>query len=612
MGLLEKNLAMLRRVDEGLSRKIEEIEVTSPHEIFSARDGSLTLRVKGLSLHSAYDPVKEADQQVQKLMEEGPRKGLIIVLGLGLGYHVKRLLEVGSAPIVLVEPDPEIFRIALEHVDLERALAKCRHLFVGKPIEGIFVDLDEKLLLSGQAHLFVHQPSMKLNKAYFERFIQKVKVKRLLGGLTLNILVVPPIYGGSLPVARYCAAGFRSLGHRVTIIDNAIYHRALNDIDTVTSDSLHRDQLRGSLTQHISERTMAKCLDEKPDIVFALAQAPLTPEILDRMGKFDIPTAFWFVEDFREFTYWKQVANRYDHFFAIQKREAFEAMENLKDVGFHYLPLACDPRVHKPLRLNDRDRKQYGSEVSFVGAGYHNRHILFQGLLDFDFKIWGTDWNLASALGRVVQEGGRRVTTREAVKIINGSKVNINLHSSTYHKGINPDGDFVNPRTFEIASSRGFQLIDPRSHLRELFMPGQELVCFESIEDLRGKVAHYLSHPEERERIALSGQKRAHQEHTYRMRMARALEKMVERDTSRFLTLKGRRQTPEPLIAEAGGETELGRFLSRFKGKDQLTLETIVSEIHQGEGKLTEPEAIFLLMDEFSKYKGGSRRRSPR
>ena len=605
MGFLDKNLRILRDRDETLAREIEKHRVTMPIELVSAKNNQLTLRAKGLSMHSAYDPTKEAGLQVKRFLGEATEEGPILVLGLGLGYHVERLLQTVSTPVFLIEPNLEIFRTALESRDLENVLTGCRGIFTGVPVEAVLENLKAGRVSLDACRVFVHQPSMRLAPIYFEGFLTKLKAKNALQGLKLNILVVPPIYGGSLPVAQNCQRAFRELGHRVTMIDNSIYYPALEGIEKTTGNKHHQDQLRGSLAQHIAERVMAKCLALKPDLVFALAQAPLTPGILDRMREFDFVTAFWFVEDFREFDYWRAVAERYHHFFAIQKREVFSEFDTLAGVDFAYLPLACDPSVHKSLKLKDREQKRFGSEVSFVGAGYHNRQIFFHSLLDLDFKIWGTEWNLALPLGSVVQEGGRRVTSRESVKIFNGSKININLHSSTYHRGINPAGDFVNPRTFEIASCGGFQLVDPRSHLPELFRPGEELICFDSREDLREKIAYYLSHPEERESVALEGKERARRDHTYRKRMGEVLERVVGKHAARFETKKERAQTPARLIEEAGAKTDLGRFLSRFQGDEPLTLDRIVSEIHRGEGNLTDPEVIFLLMHELWKTKGG-------
>jgi hypothetical protein len=85
--------------------------------------------------------------------------------------------------------------------------------------------------------------------------------------------------------------------------------------------------------------------------------------------------------------------------------------------------------------------------------------------------------------------------------------------------------------------------------------------------------------------------------------MAGLLTVLIEENLPRFTDLKNRFQSSDRLITEAGPETELGRFLSRFEGEGHLTLDRIVSEIRQGEGKLTDPEVIFLLMHEFSKQK---------
>ena len=604
MGFLEKNLSILQRRDASLAGRVRGVPMAAGIETASARSGHPTLKVGGLSLHSTYDPVGEADLQVTRFLTDEPGKGPVVVLGMGLGYHVERLLEAGATPVVVVEPRTDVFGAAMETRNLKGLLTRCRHLFVGQTAEAVVEHLKATRFPFENQRVFVHQPSLRLNQPYFDQLVVKLKTLNILSGLKLDILVVPPIYGGSLPIADYCIKAFKTLGHRATMLDNSMYYPALQAIDETTENVHHRDQLRGSLTQHAAERVMAKCLAVKPDIVFALAQAPLTPNVLERMRTFDFVTAFWFVEDFREFEYWKVVADTYQHFFAIQKEEVFKTSERLDNVDFTYLPLACDPRVHRPLSLSERDRNRFGSDVSFLGAGYPNRQILFHTLVDLDFKIWGTEWDRGSILGRLVQEKGRRITPRESVKIFNAAAINLNLHSSTYHKGINPAGDFVNPRTFEIAGCGGFQLVDPRSHLPELFEPDRELICFENAEDLREKIAYYLARPDERASIAAASHKRTRLDHTYQKRMARVLEIIVERDIDRFTALGETRQKPGRLIAEAGADTELGKFLSRFSGEDHLTLERIVSEIHQGEGELTEPEVIFLLMQEFAKSTG--------
>jgi spore maturation protein CgeB len=604
MEFLAKNLKILRQIDRDLASRIEAARVGLPAELGPAKSGVLTARVRGFALHSGYDPIKEAGLQVRRFLDEETGSGPIVVLGLGLGYHLEELFKAARrCSVILVEPDPELFRFALENRDMGEILSKCQRFFVGRPLEEVLAQFDDAAVPLCDCRVLAHPSITRMSPDYCKGFKDRVDTRRILRDLRLKILIISPVYGGSMPIARYCAGALKKLGHQVAMIDNSCYHGLFKEIEGVTSNEFHQRQLQGSLTQHLSEIVMAKCLEFKPDLIFALAQAPLTPDILDRMRSFDLLSAFWFVEDFRELPYWREVAGKYDHFFAIQNRQIFTESESLEGIDFHYLPLACDPTVHRLLKMSDRDRKRFGAAVSFVGAGYYNRQVLFEGLLDFDFKIWGTEWGFGSPLARVIQEGGRRVTTRESVKIFNGSAININLHSSTYHKGINPNGDFVNPRTFEIAAAGGFQLVDPRSHLADLFEIGRDLVSFDDLEDLREKIAYYIANSAEREEIAKHGQKRTRRYHNYERRMIGMLDCVVERNLSRFMALRKSVQTTKRMIEEAGPETELGRFLGGFKGRDRLTLDTITEEIHQGKGRLTEPEVIFLLMHEFCKEK---------
>ena len=113
----------------------------------------------------------------------------------------------------------------------------------------------------------------------------------------------------------------------------------------------------------------------------------------------------------------------------------------------------------------------FGSALSFVGAGYPNRQEFMQGLLDFDLKIWGSDWKLPSPLTPVIQDNAARVVEADIVKIFNASRINLNLHSSPFHQGINPDGDYLNPRIFDFSVAGAFQLVDWRAQLPGFFSP---------------------------------------------------------------------------------------------------------------------------------------------
>jgi spore maturation protein CgeB len=100
--------------------------------------------------------------------------------------------------------------------------------------------------------------------------------------------------------------------------------------------------------------------------------------------------------------------------------------------------MACDPSIHRHLWLTPQEHQAYGSDISFVGAGYYNRRNFFQ-------KVWDSDWQGCPPLNPVLQRDGARISTEAVVKIFNASTINLNLHSSPYYEGVKPHGDYVNP-----------------------------------------------------------------------------------------------------------------------------------------------------------------------
>ncbi len=414
----------------------------------------------------------------------------------------------------------------------------------------------------------------------------------------MKILVVGPIYGGSLPIARYCSYSLRKMGHTVEFIDNSQFDNVLMYVKDIAANKTRYQQLLNALYNFLSETVIARCEACKPDLVFALAQAPLSTDCLERLRRQGIPTAFWFVEDFRFMDYWKRSAKYYDYFFTIQKDELYRELEKEGIKNYHYLPTAACPDIHRPSELTVEEKNYYGSDISFVGAGYYNRRHFFKGLLDFDFKIWGTDWDMHSALAGCIQRSGARIDTEEIVKIFSAAKININLHSSTYHKGVNPFGDFVNPRMFEIIGCGGFQLVDRRSGLEGMFEENEEIVLFDDLDDLRNKITYYLNNPEERGRIAERGRQRVLREHTYINRMQEMLEFIVEKGYQPPVRSE-EGEDVQSLIEEAGEDTGLGKYLSQFSKKGKVDIYDIAEKIKAGEGDISKTETLFLLMNEF-------------
>jgi spore maturation protein CgeB len=290
------------------------------------------------------------------------------------------------------------------------------------------------------------------------------------------------------------------------------------------------------------------------------------------------------------------MAKFYDFVFTIQRGECIEAIKAAGAGEVHYLPTACDPDLHRPMELASDEKERWGSKVSFVGAGYHNRQQVFASLSNMPFKIWGTEWPSCKPFDRLVQEQGRRLTPGEYIKIFNSTEINLNLHSSSERDGVDPFGDFVNPRTFELAACGAFQLVDERELLPENFEAGSEIVTFKTPNEMREKIRYYLEHPEEARAIAERGRQRALRDHTYSQRLRSMLLTIY---ASKFEQLK-RREDNQPwqkMLARSAKYPELqDRCKRAFERGEEPNLDGLISDIVTGQGRLTETEQKLLFL----------------
>ncbi len=344
---------------------------------------------------------------------------------------------------------------------------------------------------------------------------------------TLKILFVLPLYGGSLPIGQYCVQALKDLGHIVEVFEANKFQEAMHSFSCLNISQVKSDFLKNNLANLLSEAVYAQAERFEPDIVFSMAQAPLTKPVLKRFEKDNIPTAMWFVEDYKVFTYWRAYANLYSYFFIIQKDEFLSLLHEGGHKNAHYLPLAALPSFHKKQELTKEERNTYGADLAFLGAGYPNRRHQFRKLLSVkNFKIWGSDWEGESLLIPFIQNNGQRVDPITSVKIYSATKVNLNLHSNVKSES-QEIGDFVNPRTFELASIEAFQLVDKRSLMAELFEiegENKELVTFDNFDQVPELLNYYLLKNEEREAIAQRAAKRVHKDHSYQARMKEAID----------------------------------------------------------------------------------------
>ena len=407
----------------------------------------------------------------------------------------------------------------------------------------------------------------------------------------LRVLVVLPMYGGSLPIGRYCAKALESLGASVRLFEAPAFYSAFTGLKNLDLAPEQIPPLERSFLQVVSQAIFAHVQTFEPHLVLAMAQAPMPKNLLTRLARLQIRTVMWFVEDYALFQYWKLYAPLYSAFCVIQKDPFFSELSAIGQNTVLYLPLAALPELHVHQELSPEELKLYASKISFLGAGYPNRRLAFRPLAGKDFKIWGSDWEGEEILAHNLQKKGERISTEESLKVYSATTVNLNLHSSVHLSSLVSHGDFVNPRTFELACMNAFQLVDNRTLLPELFTD-DELVRFDSVDEMYALIDHYLRRPEERERFSRAARERVLREHTYQHRMQTLLDFVAERlgypDFAR-----DSQKDASPL------EKEIAELVQRLNVGPRASFEEVVSRLRRQSGRLNPSELSLLFLDEW-------------
>ncbi len=553
------------------------------------REGEPTLRVGKAYLHSRYKPREEARRLLDSADLNPARP--VLVVGVGLGYHILELSARGFR-VAAVEPERAIAALAV-HGPLRDSEVP---LGLGDPDDLAACPRFQQFARE-TPQVFVHPPSARLQPAFVEAMAAQISRAALLGQ-RLRIAVVGPMFGGSLPIADYLVRAFQKLGHQTVYADNSL---AWNLYETMTGSVKSRkpaSQLGELLVHFLGEWSYARVMEFGPDICIVMAQAPVSPQFPLRLASAGIVTAFWYVENWRHLPYWKELAPRYDHFFHIQPG-AFE--DGLREMGCLHpacVLTGCDPEVHLPVTLEDAERDEFSCDLSFAGAGYMNRNQLLAGVTDYALKIWGVNWSHPS-LRAAIQRPNERFTPELFAKIVAGSKINLNLHSSTSFPGVDPHCDAINPRVFEIAACGGFQLCDACKGLDACFDFDTELPVYTSLRELRAQIDHYLAHPAERAQIAAAARKRALRDHTYEKRAAQMLELILDAHGTRILR-KGIRvqHTVAEIKDRCADDAALAAFLETLPPEAVFDHETVNAHLPTALAAHSRAEALFAYLRE--------------
>lgn len=160
-------------------------------------------------------------------------------------------------------------------------------------------------------------------------------------------------------------------------------------------------------------------------------------------------------------------------------------------------------------------------DVSFIGSFYGNRRAWIEGLRSRGIKV--------ASFGHG-SEGGV-VAAGQIPQIYRKSRISLNFADSGRQlNGLRlKHSRQIKARTFEVPGAGGCLMTEPADGLSDYFHVGMEIETFNSLDELAGKIRHYLANPDERDSLAHAGHVRVSEEHTYDRRFTILLKEVFAR-----------------------------------------------------------------------------------
>ena len=279
----------------------------------------------------------------------------------------------------------------------------------------------------------------------------------------------------------------------------------------------------------LNKRLLEKAAEFKPQIYVEAGGWNILPETIEKLKSMGIKTALWTVDPPHTFKQIIRAAPHYDFVFC-QGTEAVQILKEYKVKNLHWLPFACDPDFHKPVKLTTTERRKYETQICCLGSwtpDYTKRQAALECLTDYNLGIWGPGWNnlpVGSNLNKFVRD--YHTKPAEWIKIYSATRIALIVHyqDMKWHVPCYQ----ASPKVFEALACGSFLVVDDQKDILSLFESERQLVVYHNHYELKELVHHYLEHPDEARKIAQQGRKDVLENHTFRHRVDEMLEIIKE------------------------------------------------------------------------------------
>ncbi len=551
--------------------------VKDKFSLVETKKGGLSLRVTGedglsKTLHSLYDPEAEASSIVDAFDFDG--KGILVILGLGLGYHVAEFSrKYPEAEILVIEAFHEIWEIAKEYgpvfggnvkfitgLSYSDAIRKITDCQMKNGIKSLSVLALPAVVSTFPAY---YQPIFdSLKRTMSIRLWDKLKYPKFNKDL-LSIILIDSGYF----LVKEVEKALKLLGHKVVKISDR----------------------KGADSGDIIAKYIETILEIKPDFILTINHLGFDEEgvLASFFRSIEMPVASWYVDSPNLIVKaFNRNVSPYVSLFLWDRTY----IEDMKVTGFeavNYLPLATDENIFKPMKRQGQEVRGKGQgyecDVGFVGNSmaepvngwmlkvHKEYHPYIERLaeelacgnaplnpaeppaveldeksrMDFDAAVlWRA--TLLYRLSCIKQlekfglhihgdSGWNNLLNNRDVKLLpplnyykelpyfyNTCKINFNATHLQMKEA-------VNQRVFDVPACGAFLLTDHQKSLEDLFEVNREIIVYKEKGEIPEIVKYYLDNPDKREDVARKGMERVLKEHTYKHRLGKLIDLMREK-----------------------------------------------------------------------------------
>lgn len=322
----------------------------------------------------------------------------------------------------------------------------------------------------------------------------------------MRILFVHPSAQVSIfDVARGYRSALERAGHEV--FDYSMRHR-IEYHHTALPEHVRN---AAPMYKMASETILNEALYCNADLVLVISGLNVHPVFLWLLNKVNIPAAVVLTEspyDDEQQKMWTDLTSEgVTAQLTVFTNDAYSARQQ----GWEFLPPSFDPAVHKPMPSNP----EFECDVLMVGTGWEERQAFLEAVdwSGIDLRIYGVWPGLQNNPNSPLHRFHRPMVIDNAhvAEMYSSARICLNIHRTS------DVAETPNPRIYEVAACKAFQLSDPRKGLARTFY--NSIPTFNTPLGLQNSVRHYL----ERESLRLDLADTAHklvQDHTFDNRVA--------------------------------------------------------------------------------------------